>query len=130
MLHTDITDSDSTKLMSCFEWPGKIACSSGSVCDQTTSFGRWMEEPTLNWLTHCFHYTKDSSQPVFNTNICMFVKSIHSVYTSSILTILSTILVISVQHIIYICTYYVLNSCSCLPRLCDSVELAVWDYIQ
>ena len=59
MPHSNVTNNDSTKVISCFEQSQKIACSSGFVSFPTLKFCRYIEETTLNRISYCFtHNTK------------------------------------------------------------------------
>ena len=63
--HSNITNNDSTKVISCFGWSQKIACVSGSVRFQNLKFCRYIEEATLNQMSYCFTQNTKACQCCF-----------------------------------------------------------------
>ena len=69
MPHDYVTNNDSTKVISCFQQPQKIAYSPGSVSFPTLKFCKQIEKIILNRMSYCFRYNTKAFQCFFNRSL-------------------------------------------------------------
>ena len=67
MPFVDVTNNESTKVISCSEQPQKIAYSSGSISFPTLKFCKQIEQTILNRMSYNFTYNPKACQCSFKT---------------------------------------------------------------